>query len=536
MLRLLLVLGLLTVTPALAAGGSGPEVVAVYPNPVTDGDDGEFVVIDVPPGVNLSRYALTDGESTVSLPAVGPGQIAIATTSPRPARLDDRRVRTLADNLQLANGGERLRLVQNGTTVDDVTYRSSHEGAVLAVTGGDRHWRPLGATDRPVTAAGAGRVRAFVLPDAGGLPTNVIATAEERILLAGYTLTSARVTTALLRAHRRNVSVRVLLDADPVGGMVAAQVRQLDRLDRAGVPVTVLGGPRARFRFHHAKYAIVDDRAVVTTENWKPSGTGGHANRGWGVVTNQSAIVAGLVETFRADAGWADGIPWGERQPDAAPGTENASEARFGQQFEPARLPVAKTRLLLAPDNAESAVLDLLADAEESIWIEQVGVGGVRQPFVRAAIDAARRGVSVRLLVGSAWYNEKENKAVAEQLRTIAEREDLDLAVRLVDPRGRFARLHAKAAVVDGDRVLLGSLNWNNNSARNNREVTLLLEGERIGGYFGEVIRADWEGGQTRLSIGLAFASLLAAVGAGTVARRIRYEDETSHPAGNTLA
>lgn len=71
---------------------------------------------------------------------------------------------------------------------------------------------------------------------------------------------------------------------------------------------------------------------------------------------------------------------------------------------------------------------------------------------------------------------------------------------------------------------------WNNNSARNNREVALVLRGEAVGDYYGDVIRADWRGGQPRLTIGLAVACLLAAVGAGTVARRVRFEDEGGEP------
>jgi cardiolipin synthase len=130
----------------------------------------------------------------------------------------------------------------------------------------------------------------------------------------------------------------------------------------------------------------------------------------------------------------------------------------------------------------------------------------------------------VRFLLGSAWYNEMENRRIAERLRTIEDREDLDLAVRLANPRGRFDSIHAKGVVVDGDRVLLGSLNWNNNSARHNREVALVLHGEAVGAYYQSVIRGDWEGGATRLLIGIALAVLIAAVGAGLVARRIRFE------------
>jgi len=167
--------------------------------------------------------------------------------------------------------------------------------------------------------------------------------------------------------------------------------------------------------------------------------------------------------------------------------------------------------------------VDLLRGADDSIWIEQAGVGGVNQPFVRESLAAARRGVTVRLLLGSEWYNREDNRAIADRLNAIADREGLDLDARLVDPNGRFEYLHAKGAVVDGEHVLLGSLNWNNNSARNNREVALVLTGEAVGDYYGGVVRADWRGGTTRIVVGLAAVAVLAAIVALLVARRIRF-------------
>ena len=62
------------------------------------------------------------------------------------------------------------------------------------------------------------------------------------------------------------------------------QARLLDRLTQGGVDVRLLAGPHTRYRTHHPKYAIVDDRALVATENFKPAGTGGMSSRGWGVV------------------------------------------------------------------------------------------------------------------------------------------------------------------------------------------------------------------------------------------------------------
>jgi phosphatidylserine/phosphatidylglycerophosphate/cardiolipin synthase-like enzyme len=516
----------LAVLPAAAVAGGGPTVTVVHPNPVAEDDAGEFVVVSVPPDTDLGRFELGDGDARVPLPNVtASGRVTLSADPNATRRLLDRRVRRLPDGLRLANGGERLRLYRDGAVVDAVAYRDAPEGERM-VAGAEDRWQPMGATDRPVVTAGRGRVTAFVLPDAPGIAVEHLRAAEDRIMLAGYTLTAGRVADALVAATRRNVSVRVLVDGGPVGGMTRRQATVLDRVARAGADVRVLGGDYARYRFHHAKYAVADGRALVTTENWKPVGVGGRGSRGWGVVTGQQELVAGLVATFRSDAGWRDARPWETVRGDREFVDDRPANRSYPTRFEPARLSVERARLVVAPDNAESAVVAAIASAEESLSVEQVSLGGRRQPFVRATLRAARRGVRVRVLLSGAWYTREENERLVAWLNDRAAAEDLSLSARIADPRGRFGKIHAKGAVVDGERAILGSLNWNNVSARENREVALILDGEAAG-YYRRVFAADWRASAWQVPAGLVAAVLAVAAVTLLAARRIRFEHHT---------
>lgn len=503
-------------SPAAAdAPDDGPAVVAVYPNPVAADDRGEFVVVRPGP----TPVTVTDGETTVRVNASG--SVALAAEPAVARNLTDRPVREVP-GLRLSNAGETVTLRRNGTAVARLTYADAPEGELRR--GGE--WRPLGATDRPVVASDGGTARAFVLPDGRSVPVEVLAAADRRLLLAGYTLTSGRATRALVAAAERGVTVRVLLEGGPVGGISRREARRLDRLVAAGVEVRVVAGPYARYDHHHAKYAVVDDRALVLTENWKAAGTGGRSSRGWGVVLDDPAVVRTLAATFRADAGWRDARPWTAfrrgRSFDPAP-TANGS---YPAAFEPRTVPVERTRVLLAPDNAERAVLGVLRNATESVRVVQVSVGGYDQPFLRAALAAAERGVRVRVLLSGAWYVREENEALVAALNERADRRDLPLAARLADPRGRFEKVHAKGVVVDDERALVGSLNWNNHSARENREVAVVLDGERVAGYYADVFDADWRrsGGGAPFPVGLVVAVVLVALGALALSRRIAFE------------
>ncbi|WP_225334744.1 phospholipase D-like domain-containing protein [Halomicrobium urmianum] len=512
------------------AADQHPHVVAAYPDPVRSGDAGEFAVLSVPPGANLSRYDLSDGHRSASLgtatgAAIDRRRIAVSAEPAVARNLTDRPV-VGVDALSLANDGGRLEVVRNGSLVDAAVYRETTEGSVVRWNGTATTWRPLGATDREPVSARNGEVRAFVLPDASGVPLDVLAGADDRLLLAGYTLTSARVVDALVRARERGATVRVLVEGEPVGGRTAREADALDRLAEAGVEVQAVGGAGARYDYHHAKYAVVDDRAVVLTENWKPAGTGGNSSRGWGAVTEQEQIVEGLAETFRADAGWRDARPWESFRRGRSFERGEPAFGDYPSRVDPERVPVDRTTLLVALDNAQPRLIERLDGADESIDVIQVTLGGWDAPLVRTLRRAAARDVEVCVLLSGAWYAREENRQTAERLREWADRRDAPLSVRLAEPGDRFEKIHAKGAVVDDRHVVLGSLNWNEAAATSNREVVLVLSGERVAGYYGGVFDADWRGGSTGLPVGVlaALGGLLAL--AGLVVWRVEFVGE----------
>ncbi|MEF8838032.1 MAG: phospholipase D-like domain-containing protein [Haloarculaceae archaeon] len=517
-------------TQAAASGtGRDTRILTVHPNPVADGDAGEFVTLRVPPGdsavngvVNLS---LSDGEATAEVPEVPGAEVTLSNAPDRVTDTVSGPVSQLPAGFALANGGDTVLLRAANRTVDCVQYSDAPEGDVLAVPAGDRSpsWKTLGTTDFDVATAGSGLVRAFLLPDAPGVPVDTLRAADRRLFLAAYTLTSRRVAEALRAARDRGVDVRVVVDRDPVGGMSARQASLLDNLTAAGVDVTTLGGEDARYDYHHAKYAVADERALVTTENWKPAGTGGRSSRGWGVVTSQPAVVRRLAALFRADAGWRGAEPWRAVREEVETEPPDPASDRFPRERDPERLRVNGSRLLIAPENAEGAVVAAIDAANESVDVLQVSVGGPHQPFVRAIRRAARRGVEVRLLLSSAWYVEGDNRDIVTALRTAGANRSLPLEVRLAEPRGRFEKVHAKGVVVDGETVILGSLNWNNHSARENREVALRLDGEAAAAYYLESFEADWRGTATRIPVGLLVGLAVVATMALLWSRRIEF-------------
>lgn len=509
------------------------RIVELYPNPVARGNVGEFFVVEVPPGTDVESLTVTDGYASATLPADLPaGRVAVSMDPNETRELTGYPVVELEGHLRLAADGDELALVTDEGVVDAVGYdrapeaerwyRTDDGGGVGSIEGetvdqARGEWWPRRATCRPVSRSSVDEATAFVLPDSPEIPLETIASADDRIRLGGYTFTDDAVAAELERALERGVRVDVLLESGPVGGVPDGTRPLLDDLDAAGATIRLLGGEGSRYAYHHPKYAVVDDRVLVTTENWKPSGVGGASSRGWGVIVDDAELAADLAEVFDADAGGPDTTSWNEYRERATFVEEERAAGSFPSEVDPETVAVEEAELVLAPDNAENRLGALIESANESILLKQVRVGGPDFGLLEKTVEAARDGVDVRVLLDDSWYVADENRALADRLESTADREDLPLEVRLADDDRRFEKVHAKGLVIDEETVVVGSVNWNDHSLRENREVAIVLRGESVAEYYVTVFEADWEGGggwtlPLELLLAILFGLALAAL------------------------
>lgn len=524
-----------TATASSDATGGTIELLEVYPNPLASGDRGEYVTIRVRGTQNLSGVTLSDGEDTVTLPpTVATGRLRLAVGRGMPPNGTTGQLLAVAGRLALANSGETLTLRRDGTVIDRVRYETAPAGDRFVRGADGWTWEPLGGTQFPPYTVRNATVRTFVLPDNAAVPTRILSNATERLWLGGYTFSSKRITHTLCEAREAGTDVRVLVDGDPVGGLTGASRERLDALVACGIELEVLEGTTARYAFHHAKYAVVDDRALILSENWKPSGTGGRANRGWGVLVDSTPFADRLAAVFENDTAWRDTPNWTAVRPMTASSADRSiTGERFPTRIEPASMRADGVTLLVAPDNAEAGLLDMIRDAEETIAIQQVGIENDRFSLLAATVAAARRGVSVRILLSGAWYAREDNRIVADRLTRLADREGLPLSVRLVEPGDAFERSHVKGVIVDSEAVFVGSVNWNPHSLRENREVGVIITDEAVGTYYQAVFDRDWDRGESgllgELSPPPGFAVVVLAVVLGVsivVVRRFRFGSE----------
>src|SRR5207245_2799380 len=133
---------------------------------------------------------------------------------------------------------------------------------------------------------------------------------------------------------------------------------------------------------------------------------------------------------------------------------------------------------VLSPDSSW-AQLAFMNGSRATIDAEELFAES-RAPFLDALVAAARRNVSVRLLLDG-QNDDGRNAAGALTLTARAAREGLPLEAR-VDRSGRT--LHAKLVLVDARAAYVGSMNWGVASATKNREAGLIVESDALSQWF----------------------------------------------------
>jgi phosphatidylserine/phosphatidylglycerophosphate/cardiolipin synthase-like enzyme len=346
-------------------------------------------------------------------------------------------------------------------------------------------------------------VTAFVSPDNSlAVFSRAVASAQHQVLVNVYELSSANITGALVDAEKRGVDVEVLLEGGPVGGISAEEKAAVWRLNQSGIPVyemTTSESGHAPYRYDHAKYVVIDDRSVlVTSENFGHSGFPPHGesgNRGWGVWLDDPGLTAYFSDLYLTDTGGPGIVPlYGNAGP-----TEVYTVVSYPAPFDPTTFTGARVTPVVAPDTS-STITGLLDSAQDSIGIEQAYITNESKtrlnPYLATAINASRRGVHVRVLLDSYWYNtadEADNDEMVALINRIAATEHLPLEARTADlAASGFEKIHNKGVVVDDRAVLVSSINWNTNSPGFNRETGVIVEQPEVARYFRTVFDADW--------------------------------------------
>jgi hypothetical protein len=512
----------LTILFLVVAPSNGFIISEFCPDPYLAEDPDEYIVISGEG--NLDGLMIADGEGSFRFPpgSASHGKVTVVRQGAGferghgirpdfewyPSSPDIPDTLTFGA-MRLANSRDELILYENGIVVQDVSWPQDihpREGQV--------HYFQNGVWDQRVLLIGQTRLghdffpgvsgTAFVSPDCSrAVFKEALSTANHEILVNVYEFTDPEFADMLCTAKERGVNVTLLLEGGPVGGISREEQAVCYRMSRQGIGVyqmVTTDTVHAPYRFDHAKYIVIDRETVLlTSENFKGTGfppEGIKGNRGWGIWLRDGNLARFFAGVFQTDLNG----PWIRPLLGRPEKFEESYKEERPSRYKPMAFESATVIPVISPDSSDE-IKFLLENATQSIEIEQAyitnGSPGVLNPYLLSAIEASRRGVSVRVLLDSYWYNieeEADNDELAEYINRIARAENLPLSARCIDLESDdLLKIHNKGVIVDRSKVLISSINWNTNSPTFNREAGVIIEEPAVAQYYLTVFEDDWE-------------------------------------------
>jgi phosphatidylserine/phosphatidylglycerophosphate/cardiolipin synthase-like enzyme len=126
------------------------------------------------------------------------------------------------------------------------------------------------------------------------------------------------------------------------------------------------------------------------------------------------------------------------------------------------------------------ALLEALRRAERMIDVEMYVLSDVE--VIEALERAEARGAAVRVILDP---HQASNQRHLDRLKAGG------VEVKWF-PVNQPAQMHRKLAILDGTRVLAGSVNWTANGLERNEELLLVLDDPEAAQQLSELFAADW--------------------------------------------
>ncbi|MFA4860231.1 phosphatidylserine/phosphatidylglycerophosphate/cardiolipin synthase family protein [Methanoregula sp.] len=275
----------------------------------------------------------------------------------------------------------------------------------------------------------------FIEPDNGRGPIlDAINSAERSVNLTIYNLNDKKTMAALENASVRGVAVRVIYDGgkDPESNVTDRNLPRMQELEAYGV--LTRPGPAVFPKTHQKTFTIDGKYSLIMTCNLKPDTF--TSTRDFIIRTDNLTEVEEIEEVFDAD--------WNNRT------------ATY-------HVPT----LVWSPDHARATILSLIEGARSDIIIYNENL---EDPLVVENLSrAAKRGVSVRILIADPAEGGKKRLKAAEQLAGSG------VSIR----QGTSYYIHAKVLIADygtvAQRAFAGSQNFETQHLDTDRELGILL-------------------------------------------------------------
>jgi phosphatidylserine/phosphatidylglycerophosphate/cardiolipin synthase-like enzyme len=291
----------------------------------------------------------------------------------------------------------------------------------------------------------------IVMPEDSAKPIlDAIGAATKSLRIKMFSLTDSQVLAALVKAHKRKVKIRVMLNPARRSGEIQNRGSR-SVLMEAGIDVL---DSNPAFDVTHEKSMVIDDAtALVCSLNWEPDNF--ERTRDYAVMTNDAAEVREVIDCFEAD--------WSR------------------QAFQPYQ----PSTLVWCPDTGRERIAEFIDRAKHSLFIqnERFQDAAIVEHLVRAKL----RGVKVHIMTRPS-HSLRADKLL-EGVGDLRIMRDVGIGIHKI----KHYKLHAKALLADKSQAIVGSINLTSGSFDRRRELAIELKTPAVLDRLIEVIHQDWE-------------------------------------------
>ena len=355
----------------------------------------------------------------------------------------------------------------------------------------------------------AADVTTFVSPDNSfAVLSDYLSRANSSLYISSYSFTSPYIMDQLINAKNKGVNIILMVEGGPVGGISNNSKNIFCNLEKHNISVFLYKG---KLRFLHSKYIIEDNSSIlISTENFGYGGfpkNNNFGNRGWGAIIEDEEIANEFLSLFFNDL--RDSEKFSCEQ------FKEVYYLEFFGNYKPKFLSETyenqSVKIVIGPENSLESVLNLIDSAKKSIYVEQFYIykywgsvkhGSVEESpnlFLNALIKKAREGLDIKILMDSSPYNIEKDDPVSNYntmnyINNLSKKENLSIEAKLVNlEKNGYKKIHTKGLIIDNETVLISSINWNENSVKNNREIGIIITGNAAK-YYVNVFMDDWYG------------------------------------------
>jgi phosphatidylserine/phosphatidylglycerophosphate/cardiolipin synthase-like enzyme len=291
----------------------------------------------------------------------------------------------------------------------------------------------------------------IVMPEEGARPLlDALAGAARSLCVKMFLFDDPALLAAVIAAQQRGVKVRVILNPARRGGEPENEATRR-KLERAGVEVL---DASPEFAVTHEKSAVVDDEvALVQSLNWETKNL--TETRDYAVATSHRHEVEEVAACFEAD--------W------------------HRTHFKPD----PRAHLIWCPLNGRDRIAEFIDRAKHTLFVQNERYQD--QVIIERLVRAAARGVKIHVMARPPHTLKKEK--LAEGVGGMRILGDVGVKVHKL----KHLKLHAKMLLADGERAIVGSINFSPGSFDSRRELAIEVDDRHVVKALHRIARHDWK-------------------------------------------